>query len=876
MKRLLFMFRYYFFILLIIPFILQDLQAQEIINREDKEVNDRVEESTGGDNIKLESLESFETIFELITYGSEEELREACRERGLSDEGSEIDLKRRLLHYDHSLRTRSFHQQVQDAKGEVIILHHAEVVSYGREQTGEELILLEGGVDLTYGTKRVKADRVKLNLNARFITGSGKVTFIDGKRTYYADRFFYNIESDEGLFFNGKTTLSRFVYTGKTIRKVPKSEKYIAQDVKVTTCDIENPHYKAEAETLYFYDNQRVLIKNMGLWYGMDEVLKIPYFYRNLQKPALKTAVFFRERSGLVVQNSYYPVQEEQRELILKGDFYERLGIYTGAEYKSIYESGKTEVNLSAALSKDIYYYDSVTENWSPLGPLGGPYSVDWSVRGKTHLNQKLLYGKKVPSEAILDFTWISDPYYDYDFERRSQRFDVFKIIEQAEYDYPRKGSGYTWVLANTNRYHGLKVSVTNRVRFEPQRDSEIIIPTLPEYYQYRIYTLTAPSLSLGYSQTLMSDSASSLLRNISMSTGLGYGHIIYYDSEGEYSSELHRGNTFINLKNKYKIIPLVKVSPEVEIGATGQHHVRPSATELSDDRLNTMLYGKTEQNLLLGSDNLNLSVTYKLKYKLSGPDDYYLYGRFREHSLGLSSFGRWKFITAQLATSVDLRPEYDWEKSSYEDFTLSKERFNPLIGELTIQPAPVFYVKDRLVYDFTDSRFKTNSFILNYRSNSLNLDEREIRFEWNFTWEHNFINPVLDTLRSTFSAQAQVHPYLFLYFSVHSRNDDIWRYFPDTAEQKGVEVVNPLIDLAKSVNFFNPEHRKESNFKMKSISLGLIHDLHEWELKFDYTGNRELNAERSRYLWNNTYSVSIGLKEVEDVDIHTTFSERR
>jgi len=834
-----------------------------------------------GEEIEIEqgSKRTFETIFNLITKSSEDELRAACRERGLSDEGSVVDLKKRLLQYDYLFHEESFEKQIQDAGGEVIILHHAEVVRYIEDQTGQKLILLEGDVELTYGAKRVRADKVRLNLDERFITGSGKVTFVDGKRTYTADSFFYNIEADEGLFFNGKTSLSKFIYTGKTIRKIAQSEKYIAQDATVTTCDIENPHYRAEADSLYFYENQRVLIKKMGLWYGMDEVLRIPYFYRNLKKPAVKTSIYFRERSGMVIQNSYYPFQEEEKELLLKGDFYERLGFYTGASYKNTYESGKTEVDLSAALSKDIYYYDSITENWSPLvGPPypGEEYSVDWSVRGKTRLYQKLMYGKKIPGQALLDFTWISDPYYDYDFERRSQRFDIFKIVEQAEYDYPRKGSGYSWQIENTTKYHGLSLSIKNQVRFEPQRNIEVTELFLPDYYQYRLYTLTAPSMALRYRETLLSDSAHSLLQNIRMSTGLGYNHVIYYDSEGEYSSELHRGNTSINLKNDYTLNPVLRISPEIEIGAIGQHHVRPSSTELSNDRFNTMLYGKTRDSILLGRDNLNFSIVYNLRYKLAGPDDYYLYGRFREHSINLGASGRWKIFTDNLSTGIDLRSEYDWEKHSYANFTLSRDRFNPLINELTAQPSPKLFMKDRLVYDFVTSGFKTNSFILNYRSNSLNLEDKKIEFEWDLEWEHNFVNPVLDALRSTFTASVQVHPYMFLYFSVHSRNDDIWRYLPNTAEERGEEPVNPFIDLVKSFNFFNKEDRKESNFKMKSVSMGLIHDLHEWELKFDYTGNRELNTTRTSYIWNNTYSISIGLKEVEDIDIHTTFSERR
>jgi hypothetical protein len=140
----------------------------------------------------------------------------------------------------------------------------------------------------------------------------------------------------------------------------------------------------------------------------------------------------------------------------------------------------------------------------------------------------------------------------------------------------------------------------------------------------------------------------------------------------------------------------------------------------------------------------------------------------------------------------------------------------------------------------------------------------------WGLDWEHNFVNPFLDTLHSKFGVTAQVHPYWTVYLSVLSRNDDIWKYY-----ERGDDKINPVVDLLKSFNLFNIEDRKESNFKMKSISLGLVHDLHDWEMRFDYTGNRELSYDGSRYIWNNTYSISLGLKEVRDLLIHSKFSER-
>ena len=215
----------------------------------------------------------------------------------------------------------------------------------------------------------------------------------------------------------------------------------------------------------------------------------------------------------------------------------------------------------------------------------------------------------------------------------------------------------------------------------------------------------------------------------------------------------------------------------------------------------------------------------------------------------------------------------YDWSSGTYDPYIGSPDRFSPFINMLTFTPFETLSVSDRFVYDITNSRPKTNSFILNYNSDDIYLQQHRFNVDWELDWEHNFNDPLLDVLHSTFEVDMVFHRYLTLYFSVYSRNENVWRYFSSIA---GSETVNPVVDLFRSFNFFNVEDRKSSNFKLKSISLGLIRDLHDWQLKFDYTGNRELSYDGLRYLWNNTFSVSIGLKEVEDVDIHTTFTDSR
>ena len=814
------------------------------------------------------------TSYHVITSGNIEELKKACRNRSLSDSGSVIELRRRLMDHVAVFDVLSFESRLAQAGEGAVVLEQAEVIEAWEDENGEKLVRLRGNVDISYSGKTIHAAEVHVNPDSGIIVGYGNVNFIDGEKHYRGESVYYNLNTEEGFFNKARTEISDFLCTGETIRILHESDKFMGSNLSLTTCGLKDPHYRIDAETLYFYDNEKLLVQDPSLVYGSVPVLNFPFLYRNIRDRRLHSTIFFRERSGIVNQNTYSLLDEENRELKLKGDFYERLGVYAGADFSAAYPSGaKTTIQSSAALSNDLYFYDDVTENWSPFGPpSASEFSIERYMRYHADVYQLFRFGEGYTNDMEFHFQWISDPYYRNDFERRSEQFDLFDFIGQAQIDEPRKDEGFSWYVNDYFSSGAVSLSVENEVEFEPQRNIREDTVSLPDYYIYEIYTLNAPYISLSHTKSLFQGSSSPLISDISYTGGATYNHILYYNERGAPSSELHEADTALNFRREYELFPLVRFTPGVEIGAQGQHHVEGSSDESLSDRQNSLVYTRVRQYLKIGSPRLYLDFSHDFKYKLFGPDDDFTYNDFRINELEVGGFAGNESVSDRITTSVDLRPVFDWQEMEYKPLLLSGDRFTPIINTLTISPFPALSLEDRLVYDISRSRFKENSFGLNYRSNSIYLGGGEFSIEWDVEWRHFFVNPLLDTLVSEFGVNAPVHPNWTLYLTVVSRNDDMWRYFPKTAGRP----INPLIDLLKSFNFFNSDDRKESNFKMKSISLGFVHDLHDWELRFDYTGTRELSYDGSKYIWDNVYSVSLGLKEAENIALHTTYSERR
>ncbi len=828
------------------------------------------------DSVPLEDNQ-YNRIYQLLKGSDLDALRDACSERGLPADGDEAALKRRLMN-DEIRRSRStFETRSAESEPEAIILNNADFIRTRKNEAGEEIIVLNGNVDVNYGGRHIQADEVRINVDREIVRGSGTVRFEEGKKVYTGDSFYYNQKTDEGIFFRAKTSIEDFIYTGSMIERIQGTDKFVSDDLTLTTCNIRYPHYRIEAKRLFFYDSERALVKNASLYFGQDNVLNLPYMYRNLKDHAFKSSIQFRDRSGLVLQNTYTPLKTDEKEIELKGDFYERLGVYAGADYISSYPLGETELRFSAALSNDVYYYDEVKEHWSPLGPSDAEdYSITRSGRYNIGLYQKIVIEKAYTNTAEISFSHMTDPYYEYDFERRSQRFDLFDVIGQAESDFPRKGSGYTWFFNDTFQYNSLTLSLQNSIRFEPQRNTDEDIVSMPDYYEYRLYTIAAPQVSVYHTADIFTGSDSALFSDLTYTGTTNYAHVLYYDENERIESEVNKANAALDLTRDYIVGNYIRITPEVEGGAQGQAHVDPTSSETTDDRQNTYAYGRTTDEFQFGSENLYALFTYDLKYKFAGPEDLYTYHRFRVHQMDFLGFAKVYGFTEMLETSYDLRPVYDWDSGSYRAVEFDISRFNPLKNTLTYAPTERILISDVFLYDISSLRPTMNKLTSDLSSRDIDLFGNTLVVSWGLGWNHYFQNPTLDTFDSLFQIDLSFRRYLKTYFKVLSRNESLWRYFPGTAAERGVEAVNPVIDLLKSFNYFNRDDRISSLFKMKRISFGFVHELHDWDLKFDYTGNRELSYDGSRYIWDNTYTVSIGLREVKSVDVHTKIKEQR
>jgi hypothetical protein len=114
-----------------------------------------------------------------------------------------------------------------------------------------------------------------------------------------------------------------------------------------------------------------------------------------------------------------------------------------------------------------------------------------------------------------------------------------------------------------------------------------------------------------------------------------------------------------------------------------------------------------------------------------------------------------------------------------------------------------------------------------------------------------NLQTPMVNELDFTFNLNFSIYKFLDITFSSVSYNDQTFLYFAPYN-------VNPLTDLLKSFNFFNIQDRYNSNFKIRSLSVKLVHHLRDWDISFEYAGTPQLLTTTNTIQWSPTFTLSI------------------
>ena len=194
------------------------------------------------------------------------------------------------------------------------------------EETGNDLILLEGSVKLSVekgnSVSEISADKITYDRSTEMLYASGNV-IIDtkgagssGGETTSADSLLLNTSTLEGVFDGGKVMQTQSdalnLPSGSTLIVFSdafgksKNNTIAFKNSSLTFCDDENPHWHIDATRTWLLPGGEFAFFNALLYVGPVPVMYFPAFYYPKDELVFNPVFSYKKREGYSVQTTTY------------------------------------------------------------------------------------------------------------------------------------------------------------------------------------------------------------------------------------------------------------------------------------------------------------------------------------------------------------------------------------------------------------------------------------------------------------------------------------------------------------------------------------------------------------------------------------------
>ena len=133
---------------------------------------------------------------------------------------------------------------------------------------------------------------IKLQLDRviQEVVAEGNVYLDTPKEQVLAQGMTYNFNDSTGEFREARVYLDPYQIRGQKIDKV--SENYMTMDEGyLTTCDLDEPHYRMGAHRMDIYQHDRAVVHGMKIYLGKVPVMYLPYYVQDLKNRPIFTFV---------------------------------------------------------------------------------------------------------------------------------------------------------------------------------------------------------------------------------------------------------------------------------------------------------------------------------------------------------------------------------------------------------------------------------------------------------------------------------------------------------------------------------------------------------------------------------------------------------
>jgi len=204
----------------------------------------------------------------------------------------------------------------------------------------ENKVIATGNVIVKRQGVTLYCDRIEFDRAKNIGIAEGNVVLEREGSRLTGDKMLYNFDTMKGDFVDARITSKPFYGGGKKIDKVGDNH-IILHNGYITTCDLDEPHFKLRAPKVDIYQGDKAIARRMTFVVGKVPILFIPRYTQDLRqkKPVIVFTPGYDKQWGMFILSQYRYFINENATATLHLDYRSRKGLGEGADFD--YDSEK-------------------------------------------------------------------------------------------------------------------------------------------------------------------------------------------------------------------------------------------------------------------------------------------------------------------------------------------------------------------------------------------------------------------------------------------------------------------------------------------------------------------------------------------------------
>jgi len=142
----------------------------------------------------------------------------------------------------------------------------------------EKKVVAEGNVSATYKDMKLTCRKATVYTDTKLVQAEGDVTLTHENGVFKGEKVTYNFETKKASLENLSMKEVGLWYGGAKTGQKYADKSYLIEDGYITTCDLEEPHYKLESKRIKIYLDDKIVAKNVILKVKNTPLMYLPYY----------------------------------------------------------------------------------------------------------------------------------------------------------------------------------------------------------------------------------------------------------------------------------------------------------------------------------------------------------------------------------------------------------------------------------------------------------------------------------------------------------------------------------------------------------------------------------------------------------------------